>query len=76
MSLPNFQNWIDNAISDASQMNDSQLVASFPNNMDFVDFINFDRDSLIDLYVQHTVFDSFDTAYPFMRAQLSQGMAS
>ena len=76
MSLPSFQNWIDNAISDASQMNDSALVASFPNNMDFVDFINFDRDSLIDLYVQHTVFDSFDTAYPFMRDQLSQGMAS
>ncbi len=76
MSLPNFQNWIDNAISDASKMNDSALVCSFPNNMDFVDFINFDRDSLIDLYVQHVVFDNFDTAYPFMRDQLSQGMAS
>ena len=76
MSLPNFQNYIDNAISDASKMNDAALVASFPNNMDFVDFINFDRDSLIDLYVQHNVFDNFDTAYPFMRDQLSKGMAS
>ena len=76
MPLPNFQNYIDNAISDASKMNDSALVASFPNNMDFVDFINFDRDSLIDLYVQHVVFDNFDIVYPFMRDQLSQGMAS
>ena len=76
MTLPNFQNWIDNATSDAVRMSDATLVASFPNNMDFVDFINFDRDSLIDLYVQHDVFDNFDIVYPFMRDQLSQGMAS
>ena len=72
MSLPSIQNWIDNATTDASLMSDSALVASFPNNMDFVDFINFDRDSLIDLYVQHVVFDSFDTVYPFMKSQLNK----
>ena len=78
MSLPSFQNWVDNTIQDATQMSDAQLVSSFAVHGcgDFSHFINFDRDSLIDLYVQHTVFDSFDTAYPFMRAQLSQGMAS
>ena len=68
MSLPTFQNYVDNAIIDATKMNDAQLVSSFSHHGcgDFSHFINFDRDSLIDLYVADRVYGMFHSVYAKM----------
>ena len=72
MSLPSFQNWVDNTIQDATQMSDAQLVSSFAVHGcgDFSHFINFDRDSLIDLYVADRCYDMFWNQYSKMLATL------
>ena len=72
MSLPNFQNYIDNTIIDATNMSDAQLVSSFAVHGcgDFSHFINFDRDSLIDLYVADRCYDMFWSVYSKMLATL------
>ena len=68
MSLPSYQNHIDNAIIDATNMTDCQLVSSFAHHGcgDFSHFINFDRDSLIDLYVADRVYGMFHSVYAKM----------
>ena len=72
MSLPSFQNWVDNTIIDATNMSDAQLVSSFAVHGcgDFSHFINFDRDSLIDLYVADRCYDMFWNQYSKMLATL------
>ncbi len=72
MSLPSFQNWVDNTIIDATNMSDAQLVSSFAVHGcgDFSHFINFDRDSLIDLYVADQCYDMFWNQYSKMLATL------
>lgn len=68
MSLPSYQNYHDNAIIDANNMTDCQLVSSFKHHgcNDFSYFINFDRDSLIDLYVADRVYGMFHRVYAKM----------
>jgi len=68
MSLPSFQNYIDNTVITATNMSDAQLVASFAVHgcNDFSYFINFDRDSLIDLYVADRCYDMFFSVYAKM----------
>jgi len=68
MSLPSFQNYIDNTVITATNMSDAQLVASFAVHGcgDFSHFINFDRDSLIDLYVADRCYDMFFSVYAKM----------
>jgi len=68
MSLPSFQNYIDNTVITATNMSDAQLVASFAVHGcgDFSHFINFDRDSLIDLYVADQCYDMFFSVYAKM----------
>ena len=65
MSLPSFQNYIDNTVITATNMSDAQLVASFAVHGcgDFSHFINFDRESLIDLYVADVCYDMFYSVY-------------
>ena len=72
MSLPSFQNYVDNTIIDATNMTDCQLVSSFAVHGcgDFSHFINFDRDSLIDLYVADRCYDMFLNQYSKMLATL------
>lgn len=68
MPLPQYQNYVDNAIIDATNMTDDQLVCSFTHHgvNDYVDFFNFDRDSLIDLYVADRVYGMFHKVYAKM----------
>ena len=68
MSLPSYKNYVNNAIIDATKMNDAQLVSSFARHGcgDFSHFINFDRDSLIDLYVADRVYGMFHSVYAKM----------
>ena len=68
MSNNQLQNFVDSTILDATQMSDAQLVASFAVHGcgDFSHFINFDRDSLIDLYVADQCYDMFFSIYAKM----------
>ena len=65
MSNFQFQTFIDNTVIDATNMSDAQLVSSFAAHGcgDFSHFINFDRDSLIDLYVADVCYDMFYSVY-------------
>ena len=68
MSNNQLQNFVDSTILDATQMSDAQLVSSFAVHGcgDFSHFINFDRDSLIDLYVADQCYDMFFSIYAKM----------
>jgi len=68
MSNNQLQNFVDSTILTATQMSDSALVASFAVHGcgDFSHFINFDRDSLIDLYVADQCYDMFFSVYAKM----------
>ena len=68
MSNNQLQNFVDSTILDATQMSDAQLVSSFAVHGcgDFSHFINFDRDSLIDLYVADRCYDMFFSVYAKM----------
>jgi hypothetical protein len=65
MSNFQFQTFIDNTVIDATNMSDSALVASFAAHGcgDFIHFPNFDRDSLIDLYIADVCYDGFYSLY-------------
>jgi hypothetical protein len=65
MSNTQLQNFVDATILTASQLSDDQLVCSFRHHgvCDYIDFVNFDRDSLIDLYVSDRCFDMFHSVY-------------
>lgn len=68
MSNTQLQTFVDATILDASQMTSDQLVCSFQAHgvCDYKDFINFDRDSLIDLYVADRCYDMFHSVYAKM----------
>jgi len=68
MSLTTLQTNVDNARIDATNMTDCQLVSSFAVHgcNDFSHFINFDRLSLIDLYIADRCFDMFHSVYAKM----------
>ena len=68
MSNLQLQNFVDATILDASQLSSDQLVCSFRHHgvNDYVDFFNFDRDSLIDLYVADRCYDMFHSVYARM----------
>lgn len=65
MSNLQLQNFVDATILDASQMTSDQLVCAFRHHgvCDYIDFINFDHDSLIDLYVADRCYDMFHSVY-------------
>ena len=65
MSNTQFQNFIDATVLDATKMTSDQLVCAFQAHgvCDYKDFINFDRDSLIDLYVADRCYDMFHSLY-------------
>ena len=65
MSNTQLQTFVDATILNASQMTSDQLVCSFTHHgvNDYVDFINFDRDSLIDLYVADRCYGMFHSLY-------------
>ena len=68
MSLTTLQTNVDNARIDATNMTDCQLVSSFAVHgcNDFSYFINFDRLSLIDLYVADRCYGMFHSVYAKM----------
>ena len=57
--------FVEATIKKASNLSDAELVSSFAVHGcgDFVHFINFDRDSLIDLYVSDVCYDMFWSIY-------------
>jgi len=65
MSLNTFKIFVSNTVATATNMSDSALVASFAAHGcgDFSHFINFDRDSLIELYVADRCYDMFYSVY-------------
>ena len=65
MSNNQLQNFVDATILEASQLSMDQLVCSFQAHgvCDYKDFVNFDRDSLIDLYVSDRCYDMFHSVY-------------
>ena len=65
MSNNQLQNFVDATILEASQLSSDQLVCAFQAHgvCDYKDFYNFDRDSLIDLYVSDRCYDMFHSVY-------------
>ena len=55
---------VEATIKKASVLSAAEIISSFPVKCDFVDFINWDKDSLVDLYVSHVCYDLFFHAYP------------
>ena len=55
--------FVEATIKKASVLSDAELVSSFSQKCDFVDFINWDHDSLVDLYVSDVCYDLFFHAY-------------
>jgi len=68
MSLNTFKIFVSNTVATANAMSTSALVSSFTAHGcgDFIHFPNFDRDSLIDLYVADRCYDSFFSVYAKM----------
>ena len=54
---------VEATIKKASFLSDAEIVSSFSQKCDFVDFINWDHDSLVDLYVSDVCYDLFFHAY-------------
>ena len=55
--------FVEATIKKASVLSSAEIISSFPVKCDFVDFINWDKDSLVDLYVSHVCYDLFFHAY-------------
>ncbi len=60
-----FKTFVEATIKKASNLSDAELVSSFAVHGcgDFSHFINFDRESLIDLYVSDVCYGLFFHAY-------------
>tara|TARA_B100000809_G_scaffold228731_1_gene241928 strand:- start:496 stop:768 length:273 start_codon:yes stop_codon:yes gene_type:complete len=56
---------VNQTVAEATQLSMDQLVCSFQAHgvCDYIDFVNFDRDSLIDLYVSDRCYDMFHSVY-------------
>lgn len=65
MSVNTLQNLVNQTVAEATQLSSDQLVCSFRHHgvNDYEDFINFDRDSLIELYVSDRCYDMFHSVY-------------
>ena len=65
MSVNTLQNFVNETVAEATQLSSDQLVCSFRHHgvCDYVDFYNFDRDSLIELYVSDRCYDMFHSVY-------------
>ena len=65
MSVNTLQNFVDSTIVEASQMSNAQIISEFAvHGLDNeIHFINFDRDSLIDLYVSDVCYGLFFHVY-------------
>ena len=61
----NLQTFVEATNEKASNLSNAELVSSFAVHGcgDFSHFINFDRDSLIDLYVSDVCYDMFWSIY-------------
>ena len=64
-NLMDLQTFVEATNIKASNLSDIELVSSFAVHGcgDFSHFINFDRESLIDLYVSDVCFDMFFSVY-------------
>ena len=54
---------VEATIKKASNLSNAEIIGDFSVKCDFVDFINWDRDSLISLYVSDVCYDLFFHAY-------------
>ena len=55
--------FVEATIKKASNLSNAEIISDFSVKCDFVDFINWDRDSLISLYVSDVCYDLFFHAY-------------
>ena len=54
---------VEATIKKASNLSNAEIISDFSVKCDFVDFINWDHDSLVDLYVSDVCYDLFFHAY-------------
>ena len=68
MSVNTLQNFVNQTVAKATQLSNDQLVCSFRHHgvCDYEDFYNFDRDSLIELYISDRCYDMFYSVYARM----------
>ena len=64
-NLMDLQTFVEATNIKASNLSDAELVSSFAHHGcgDFIHFPNFDRESLIDLYVADVCYDMFYSIY-------------
>ena len=55
--------FVEATIKKASVLSNAEIISNFSQKCDFVDFINWDHDSLVDLYVSDVCYDLFFHAY-------------
>ena len=65
MSLKTFQAFVNATVANATLLSNAQIINEFAvHGLDNeIHFINFDRDSLIDLYVADVCYDGFYSLY-------------
>ena len=65
MSVNTLQNFVNETVAEATLMTSDQLVCAFQAHgvCDYKDFVQFDKDSLIELYVSDRCYDMFHSVY-------------
>jgi hypothetical protein len=65
MSVNTLQNLVNQTVAEATLMTNDELVCAFQAHgvCDYKDFVQFDRDSLIELYISDRCYDMFYSVY-------------
>jgi hypothetical protein len=65
MSVNTLQNFVNETVAEATQLSNDELVCAFRHHglCDYKDFVQFDRDSLIELYISDRCYDMFYSVY-------------
>jgi hypothetical protein len=68
MSVNTLQNFVNETVAEATLMTNDELVCAFQAHgvCDYKDFVQFDRDSLIELYISDRCYDMFYSVYAKM----------